>query len=271
MLSRQGGVPYSSGIKRVYSDINLQLHATVTSNPYMTTANSNLTILAKLLFNVVNMARYAQLNIENYNTITSIPNGHLPSDLNTSDAVDWQDAFGGCYSLTSLPSPFYNMANSEDISYMFARCQNIKDASMVKFGNNTIYMENTFSQCHNLINAPVIPNSVIYMQNAFCNCTNLITAPIIPASAVNIEQIFLSCNNLRGNIYIYCNNLDPSAYTMLYNTGNYAKNIYVHNNTNAYNLLSYVANSNSYAKFNVHCYGVENVHAQYLLEYPNSK
>ena len=39
------------------------------------------------------MAEYAKDNIPSYATITSIPSGHLPSDINTSLAQDWSDAF----------------------------------------------------------------------------------------------------------------------------------------------------------------------------------
>ena len=42
---------------------------------------------------ITNMAEYAKDNIPSYATITSIPSGHLPSDINTSLAQDWSDAF----------------------------------------------------------------------------------------------------------------------------------------------------------------------------------
>ena len=187
---------------------------------------------------VLNMYVYAKNSISNYNTITEIPSGHLPSDLNTSLAQNWYSAFSNCYRLTSFPDPFYNTSNATNICRIFGECSRI--ITVPNFDTNNVtdmrqmfYMcsriitvpnFNTgkvtdmswmFSYCYNLTTVPNFDTSnVTNMYYMFANCYNLTTVPNFDTSNVtNMQQVFYGCNNLTTSP-----NFDTSKVTNMHST-----------------------------------------------------
>ena len=124
-MSNTNTIPYNTwgGGRSLYRTTTLSSSPQRVDNPY-TIANFqyNCKVNVFLYDNsyITNMRRYAQRNIPNYNTITSIPSGYLPTDINTSLAKDWAYAFNDCSNLTSLPDPFYDTSNATNMSDMFA-------------------------------------------------------------------------------------------------------------------------------------------------------
>lgn len=57
-------------------------------------------------------------------------------------------------------------------------------------------MSGTFSDCINMINAPIIPSSVTELSCAFYNCKSLTSAPIIPNSVTDMRSTFDGCSSL---------------------------------------------------------------------------
>lgn len=70
-------------------------------------------------------------------------------------------------------------------------------------------MDYTFSNCHSIEVAPIIPEGVETMNGTFVFCQNLTTVSIIPSSVKNISAIFSECYNLTGTIEI---NANPTNY-----------------------------------------------------------
>jgi hypothetical protein len=86
-------------------------------------------------------------------------------------------------------------------------------------------MYDTFWNCFNLVNAPVIPNNVINMSYTFNGSTNLVNAPVMPNSVINMHSTFRSCKNLTGNIYIQSSKITNGASCFDYTS--LTKNVYI--------------------------------------------
>ena len=146
---------------------------------------------------IANMYQYAQRNIPNYSNITSIPSGHLPTDINTSTAQDWQSAFSGCNNLTVLPDPFYDTSNATNMYGMFLFCKNL--TTMPNFDTSKVTnMYWMFSGCSNLTTVPNFDTSnVTNMSYMLSSCTNLTTVPNFDTSNVtDMCRMFYQSFNL---------------------------------------------------------------------------
>lgn len=198
--------------------------ATKVNNPYSLAAlMKNLVTSATIHEKMgMNMYRFTNRYVPSYNTITSIPSEYSPTNVDSSLATEWREAF--CYSvnLTTLPTPFYNMASAVNCANMFGgsnACNKITNFAMVKFGDKVNILDNAFHNCTRLVQAPTLPNRVRSVKNMFKNCTNLVTAPYIPQSIDNIcnmAGIFNGCTSLKGDIYLGCCSMDQD--NRYYNT-----------------------------------------------------
>ena len=201
------------------------------------------------------MRYYARNNIPNYNTITSIPSGHLPSNINTSLAKDWYSAFYTCWKFTSLPDPFYDTSNATNMAYMFFYCRNLITVPNFDTSNVTD-ISGMFSSCRNLISLPdpfYNTSNATNMVEMFYGCPNLTTIPNFDTSnATNMSWMFRDCYNIKGDLYIESNNVRYAS-DMFYNCPKYTKNIYCHANTNTYNTI-YEAMGNTIYNSNWNCY-----------------
>ena len=142
------------------------------------------------------MAYYARNNIPNYQNITEITSGHLPTDINTSLAQNWYSAFNNCRNLTSLPDPFYDTSNATNMSWMFWSC-NL--TSVPNFDtSNVTDMSLMFSRCTSLTTIPIFDTSnVTSMGYMFEGCRDLTTVPNFDTSNVtNMNSMFQYCDNL---------------------------------------------------------------------------
>ena len=146
---------------------------------------------------ITNMYEYAQRNIPNYQNITEIPSGHLPTDINTSLANNWCIAFRNCSNLKSLPDPFYNTNNATNMYGMFLFCTNLTTMPNFDTGNVT-NMYWMFASCRNLNTVPNFDTSnVTDMYRMFTGCINLTTVPNFNTSKViNMSNMFYQCYNL---------------------------------------------------------------------------
>ena len=146
---------------------------------------------------ITNMVYYARNNIPNYSSITSIPSGYLPTDINTSTAKDWYGAFDYCINLTSLSDPFYNTSNASNMSNMFNSCSNLTTIPNFDTGNVTD-MDSMFYSCYNLTTVPNFDTSnVTNMYGMFYSCYNLTTVPNFDTSNVtNMCGMLANCYNL---------------------------------------------------------------------------
>ena len=157
---------------------------------------------------ITNMANYARLNIPNYITIASIPSGHLPTDINTSLAQNWYSAFGGLdlpaigfigMQLTSLPDPFYNTSNAIDMNIMFFGCYNL--TTVPNFDTSKVtYMNDIFYQCTNIKgNLYIESNNVSNARNIFAGTPNYTKNIYCHANTTTYNTIYRAMGNTTYN------------------------------------------------------------------------
>ena len=208
------------------------------------------------------MAFYAQENIPNHTTITKIPSGHLPTDINTSTAQNWSYAFYGCENITSLPDPFYDTSNAINMTTMLYECENL--TTIPNFNTkNVTSMDRMLYRCRNINTIPNFDTSNVVHMNYMCYlCQTPNTVPIFNiSSAINLCGIFQNCYNMQGDLYIESNNV-IDAYNVFGNTPNYVKNIYVHANTTTYNTIyKCMSNRTYYSYWNTYLYTMEDNYA----------
>ena len=232
------------------------------------------------------MALYAQHYIPNYITIKEIPNGHLPTDINTSLAQNWANAFRSCQGIRSFPDPFYDTSNATNMQNMFSLNYNISTVPNFNTSNVTD-MSNMFYICRNITTIPnfntsnvtdmhymfngcydltTVPNfdtsNVTDMRYMFRNCRKFSNIPVLNTSKVRLlNDMFNNCANIQGNLYIESNNVE-GAINLFANTPSYAKNIYCHGNTTTYNTIASAMGGTYNANWNTGIYTMENNYAE---------
>ena len=150
---------------------------------------------------ITSMANYARLNIPNYQNITEIPSGHLPTDINTSTAQNWDSAFRNCRNIKSFPEPFYDMSNATNTSYMFAYCWNLTSLpNTLNTTNKLINTRNMFSGCPNITTVPNFDTSgVESMAFMFSGSDSITTVPNFDTSNVtDMYMMFDGCKALTS-------------------------------------------------------------------------
>ena len=150
---------------------------------------------------ITNMVNYARLNIPNYQNITEIPSGHLPTDINTSTAQNWDSAFRNCRNIKSFPEPFYDMSNATNTSYMFAYCWNLTSLpNTLNTTNKLINTRNMFSGCPNITTVPNFDTSgVESMAFMFSGSDSITTVPNFDTSNVtDMYMMFDGCKALTS-------------------------------------------------------------------------
>ena len=78
------------------------------------------------------------------------------------------------------------------MSYTFYNCHNLTQAPNIP--NSVTSMSNTFYNCHNLTQAPNIPNSVTDMASTFCNCFTDYTAELYFAIILDNYNFYVECS-----------------------------------------------------------------------------
>ena len=170
-------------------------YSPLTSNIYISTDMTDVVPDTRPV--ITNMAEYARFRIPNYRRIAEIPNGHLPTDINTSTAKNWYMSFYDCTNLTSLPDPFYDTSNAINMHHMLSYCENLTTIPNFDTSNVTD-MCRMFSTCNNLTTIPNFDTSnVTDMCEMFYMCNNLTTIPNFDTSNVtDMCEMFYMCNNI---------------------------------------------------------------------------
>ena len=246
VLTNSASIPYGTwgGVTRSSVTTTVDNPYTISNLQYNCRVNSSIYRENRPV--ITNMANYAQRNIPGYSSITEIPSGHLPTDINTSLAKGWSNAFGTCLGIRSFPDPFYNTSNAIDMSWMFKMCLNLTTVPNFDTSNVTD-MSYMFYSCENLTTVPNFDTSnVIDMSYMFDYCTNLTTIPNFNTSKVTyMGAMFWDCSNIKGNLYIESNNVRYAG-DLFHNTPKYTKNIYCHANTTTYNSIYKAMGNNTY-------------------------
>ena len=95
-----------------------------------------------------------------------------------------------------------NVTNLEDT---FRDCANMTESPIIP--DNITDMGRTFWGCTSLIKAPTIPAGVTDIRGAFFGCASLVEAPAIPDSVTRIDSTFQGCASLKS----YAGSTDPDG------------------------------------------------------------
>lgn len=165
---------------------------------------------ASLLSHLANPSqlRYFTLRGEN-----SLESGNLSDlrdllvvrELNTSNfkAEGLREAFGGCYSLISVPA--FDAANATNVANMFRNCYNLEYFGGLDNIADGINMYGMFTFCHRLNKFPenIGIEHASDVRNMFYGCESIKTVPDLNIDlATTASQMFYLCYNLEtvGNI-----------------------------------------------------------------------
>ena len=64
-------------------------------------------------------------------------------------------------------------------------------------GKPVVSLHNTFYECSEMIESPVIPNTITDLWGTYSGCTNLKSSPIIPQSVRKMQWAFEYCESLQ--------------------------------------------------------------------------
>lgn len=146
------------------------------------------------------MASFAENNIKNYSTVTTIPTNYLPKNINSSKCENWNSAFSGMQSLQSLPEPFYNTSNMRNIDNIFYGCNSLTINNFMRDNNGNLSLNNINS-----------------MVGAFSQVKQLnYNSVIINANNCNMKDAF-EMTEIKTNSGIYISNIG-NAQGMFYST-----------------------------------------------------
>lgn len=129
-------------------------------------------------------------------------------NLNTSEVVSTSNMFYNCSSLTSFDMSHFNLAKAKDMSFMFYRCEGLKE---IKLGDNlhtdsVTNMQRLCYGCTSLASfdfSKLNTKSVTNFQYMFYQCTSLTTADI---STFDLSQVDTSDQTKRtGFAYMFAN------------------------------------------------------------------
>ena len=95
-----------------------------------------------------------------------------------------------------------NVTNLEDT---FRDCANMTEPPIIP--DNITDMGSTFWGCTSLMKAPAIPAGVTDIRGAFFGCASLVEAPAIPDSVTRIDRTFQGCASLKS----YAGSTDPDG------------------------------------------------------------
>ena len=178
----------------------------------------------------VDLSYYARDHIQNYETVTEIPqdnlnylnSGLVASDMScifidcyklqsipklnidTSQCIDMDNMFGNCRALTAIDLSNWNTNSVTSMFYMFYNCESLTTIDLSNFNTSKVTdMRNMFSYCQALTAIDLSnfdTNNVISMIGMFNNCINLehIEGIIDMKSCTMYDMMFLNCPKLSG-------------------------------------------------------------------------
>ena len=176
---------YKSNNENQFKDIQLQLHATNVTNPYTFSIQGNKSFSGVCKSDKPSYV-IAYGNTPWYNS--DWPDASKVSDLTTinggvkfsvKNAINLNNMFRGCYSLTSLDLSNFNTSNVTNMYNMFRDCSSLTSLDLSNFDtSNVTDMYNMFGGCSSLTSLDLSnfnTSNVTDMDNMFRDCSALQT------------------------------------------------------------------------------------------------
>ena len=215
-----------------------------TNTSYINSISRDYVITSNPGFNMYGFFNYTNRTTHNINSTT-----YIPSNFNvyTATARQWAYCFCNRKDLTSIPD--YDMSNAKNFYNTFGSCSNLTTTPSIPTGVTD--MTRTFYGCSNLTQPPVIPSTVTQMYYAFYGCSKLQNPPNIPTSVTNMLSTFYSCTNIRGDMYIFSNNITCAATCFKSKSRSYRLNIHCYSGTSTYSTFNSYLKGTSNSQLNI--------------------
>ena len=152
---------------------------------------------------LVNLSYYAQKNIDNYMTITELPQENIDY-LKSVRGTDMNHMFYDCNRLTTLDVSKWDTSQVTDMSSMFYKCGSLTTLDVSKWDTSQVTSTNhMFNSCNRLTTLDVSKwdtSQVTNMGSMFVSCGSLttLTGTIDMSSCTYCNYMFDDCNNLKG-------------------------------------------------------------------------
>ena len=208
--------------------------------------------------------------------------------------INMSNAYYSCYSLTGSPACGPNVTN---MTNAYAECMKLTGSPVC--GNSVIDMTNAYSYCRNMRGNAVCGPNVNNMSNAYANCSNLTGSAACGPNVTDMSWAYFQASNIttavcgpkvtnmystyeytdvRGNMYMYSNNVSNMYQCFTGRNKATRLNIYVQQNSVSLNtcLISNYRSMTGYemtwtnaisssgcyynSSFNIYIYPVANVY-----------
>ena len=193
---------YGGGGNNTLNTLDLQLFGSV-SNPYTFTLDGDYNVRSTIEQDLVDLSYYARDNIENFDTITEIPQEHLDYLNSGLYASNMRSMFLHCSDLITILRLNIDTSNVEDMSFMFGYCNSLTSLNLSNFDTSKVTdMNNMFSYCDSLTSLNLSnwdTSKVTNMRNIFSDCESLTSLDLSnfdTSNVTNMRYMFSDCRSL---------------------------------------------------------------------------
>ena len=191
-------------------EFNLQRFATV-ENPYNDELEEDLDIsgFIEKKITIVDLSYYAENNIANYRTVTTIPQENINYLSSGLAASNCRNMFYYCRHLTSIPWNEFNIDTSKCTSmrYMFYHCEALTSLDLYSLDTSQATSMNAmFFNCDALTSLDISnfdTSKVTDMYSMFSVCESLrkIICPngFDMSSCTSVDNMFTNCTSYNGD------------------------------------------------------------------------
>ena len=180
--------------------------------------------------------------------------------------INMSNAYYSCYSLTGSPVCGPNVTN---MTNAYAECMKLTGSPVC--GNSVIDMTNAYNYCRNMRGNAVCGPNVTNMSNAYANCSNLTGSAACGPNVTNMSWAYFQASNIttavcgpkvtnmystyeytdvRGNMYMYSNNVTNMYECFTGRNKDTRLNIYVQQNSVSLNTCL-ISNYSSMTGYNI--------------------
>ena len=149
---------------------------------------------------------YAENNVANYQTVTTLPQTNIEYLTNIEPSADASFVFNNCSNLTSLSGveQTWDTSNVTDMHYMFYNCQALTSVNVSNWNTSKVKTINKmFQNCIALTSLDLSnfdTSNVTNMQSMFYNCNHLISLYLSnwdTSKVSSMSYMFYNCQALQ--------------------------------------------------------------------------
>ena len=193
-----------------FKDIQLQLHATKVTNPYTFSIQGNKSFsgiceLDKPSYVIAYGSEpWYYSNWPDASKVSDLTTINSGVKFNVKNAIDLENMFRNCSSLTSLDLSNFNTSNVTSMEFMFNGCSKLTSLDLSNFNTSNVtdmgYMFNDCSGLTSLDLSNFNTSNVTDMNNMFRSCSDLTSLDLSNFNTSNVTDMnymFYGCSALE--------------------------------------------------------------------------